>query len=79
MEIVEKAGHSKHNLIVLDKNDAVWLTFCAEWFDISAQIVWWLQPGKKAWLQLKVAGKDNTTKTVRVQAKRISKTYVRIG
>jgi hypothetical protein len=80
MEIIEQATFRHHNTVIIDRDDGVWLTFCAEWWEFSSWIVWYLLPGKKAWLQLKVQGKvEGSTRTIRVQAKRISRTYVRMG
>jgi hypothetical protein len=83
MEIVETGTFKHHNTVVIDRDDGVWLTFSAEWWMLSAWVVWWLQPGKVAWLQLKVCSDDGpntgSIEVVRVRAKRISRAYVRMG
>ena len=81
IEIVERVSYIQHRLVIIDKSGCVWLTHCAPWHDICAWIIWWLQPGKKAWLQLRVAltqGEKGEVKIVRVRAKRVSKSYVRL-
>lgn len=82
IDIIEHASYKQHRLVIIDKHDAVWLTHSPQWYDICDHIVWWLQPGKKAWLQLRVLTRDGDKgelKLVRVRAKRLSKAYVRMG
>lgn len=73
--IVNIAEFYEHDgIVVIDKNDNVWLTYVCSWWDILGVIRWYLTPGKRAWLLLNTkAGK------VRVKAVRLAHSYVRIG
>lgn len=73
--IVDIAEFYEHDgIVVIDKNDNVWLTYVCNWWDILGVIRWYFTPGKRAWLLL------NTNKgRVRVKAVRLAHSYVRLG
>lgn len=80
IEIVNQAELRHDSLVVLDKQDNVWLTFSQSPFAILSWIRWWLMPGKKSWIFLNVKeGRGSLPTKVRVRAVRISRSYVRIG
>jgi len=74
-EIVEPSAFVSHNMIVL-RGTEVWLTYDRPWWDFAEAIRWWLTPGRESHIFLRVRGKANR---VRVAAKRISKTHIRLG
>jgi len=74
-EIVGPTAFASHNMVVL-RGTEVWLTYDRPWWDIVEAIRWWFTPGKESHIFLKVRGKMNR---VRVAAKRISKTHIRLG
>jgi hypothetical protein len=75
IEIVDAATLAHDGLIVIDEDSAVWRTFAPSPGDVVSWLWWWLAPGKRASLLLR--GKDG--RRTRVRAKRIARTYVRIG
>lgn len=73
-EIIRTNSYSAHNLVLVE-GDAVWLTFCRPWWDLIEQLRWRLTPGRRRFVLLRIDGGHR----VRVEAKRISRSYMRLG
>lgn len=74
-EIAEPTAFVSHSMIVL-RGAEVWLTYDQPWWAIIERVRWWLTPGKESHIFLRVRGKIGR---VRVAAKRISRTHIRLG
>jgi hypothetical protein len=74
-EIIRTESRKAHGLILIE-NESVWITFSSPWWNVFEQIRWFLTKGKERVMLLKI---DNENHRVRVRAKRIAKTFARIG
>ena len=74
-EIVDSHVFVAHNAVVI-RGQEVWLIYDRTWWDVLEAIRWALIPGKESKIFLRVGGRANR---VQVRAKRISRTFVRIG
>jgi hypothetical protein len=74
-EIVESHVFVAHNAVII-RGQEVWLTYDRPWWDVLEAIRWALTPGKESKVFLRVGGYKSR---VEVRAKRISRTFVRLG
>lgn len=75
MEIVEIAAFKHDGLIIIDRQGGVWMTFVRPWWDLVAQLWWYLTPGSRQWIQLKTT----SGRRVRVQAVKLACDHVQMG
>ena len=74
-EIIETHTFTTHNAFIL-RGDEVWMTYDRPWWDVLEAIRWALTPGKEMKLLLRIRGRRNR---VQVRAKRVSRTFFRLG
>ena len=64
-----------HGLVLVDREDGCWLTFCRPWWDLASWLWWLLAPGETAWVLCRTGSGGR----LRIRAKRVASAHARIG
>jgi len=75
-EIVSTDAFAIDGLTFIASDDSVWLTFLRPKWDVASWLWWWLYPGKKGFVLLRIRGEKLR---VRTRCVRVASTHVRLG